>query len=573
MCRRRSDTNVQRRHVKFVAELLFAVAAAIASPCNQLSAAEIETATMGTSAEFAETDRDRAARERIEGALASRAVFDIPGVPLSDVLDTLSVQHNIPIVLDRRALADEGLEPGVPVEIHVGGISLESGLNLILDQHDLCFTVRNEVLMVTTTSADEDLPSARVYPVGGLALPPECAAYPGYFCEPDFDAVIELIFTSVEPTSWPVGSGPGPMCELEPALALVILQTDSVHRKIDALLAALRRARDRRPVGPAALSRELSARNLDPEVAENDRQRAARVRIERALASPADFDYPQVPLAHALDQLAREHGIPIFFDHRALDDEGISNEVPVDLHAGGLSLESGLNLMLEPHDLCITVQNEVLMVTTTIADEWLLITKVYPVSDLVWPPDDGGLRMVGDQPDFDAMIEAITTTVWPPSWDEVGGPGSIKESEVTGTLVISQTRRVHRDVEALVATARRARDQLPPPGLAKSGQRDSHGFLLRLFPLVSGASFDEGVAASSDSSEPSAERGADARPTAEQLVETIVAMIAPESWEANGGPGQIRAMPGAIMVRNTDAVARTIHEMLDLLDVLKYGWY
>lgn len=33
----------------------------------------------------------------------------------------------------------------------------------------------------------------------------------------------------------------------------------------------------------------------------------------------------------------------------------------------------------------------------------------------------------GVQPDFDALIELITTTVQPTSWDEAGGPGSVKE--------------------------------------------------------------------------------------------------------------------------------------------------
>ncbi|MBI1903640.1 MAG: DUF1598 domain-containing protein, partial [Planctomycetia bacterium] len=53
-------------------------------------------------------------------------------------------------------------------------------------------------------------------------------------------------------------------------------------------------------------------------------------------------------------------------------------------------------------------------------------------------PVGGGLgrggRGGGNEPDFESLIELITTTVAPSSWEEAGGPGSIKEFE-TGVRV------------------------------------------------------------------------------------------------------------------------------------------
>jgi len=46
----------------------------------------------------------------------------------------------------------------------------------------------------------------------------------------------------------------------------------------------------------------------------------------------------------------------------------------------------------------------------------------------------------GSQADFDSLIELITATVKPTSWDSVGGPGSIKGFETNLSLVVSQTQ-------------------------------------------------------------------------------------------------------------------------------------
>jgi hypothetical protein len=50
------------------------------------------------------------------------------------------------------------------------------------------------------------------------------------------------------------------------------------------------------------------------------------------------------------------------------------------------------------------------------------------------------------------LIDTITITVKPQSWDYVGGPGSI--SPIGGMLIISQTQEVHREVEVLLENLR-----------------------------------------------------------------------------------------------------------------------
>ncbi len=60
--------------------------------------------------------------------------------------------------------------------------------------------------------------------------------------------------------------------------------------------------------------------------------------------------------------------------------------------------------------------------------------------------------------DFDSLIELITSTVQPDSWDEVGGTGTIQEYRTNLSLVISQTQEVHEEIVELLEQLRRLQD-------------------------------------------------------------------------------------------------------------------
>jgi general secretion pathway protein D len=60
--------------------------------------------------------------------------------------------------------------------------------------------------------------------------------------------------------------------------------------------------------------------------------------------------------------------------------------------------------------------------------------------------------------DFDSLIELITTTISPQSWDEVGGPGSISGFDTNLSLVVSQTQEVHEQLADLLEQLRRLQD-------------------------------------------------------------------------------------------------------------------
>ena len=64
----------------------------------------------------------------------------------------------------------------------------------------------------------------------------------------------------------------------------------------------------------------------------------------------------------------------------------------------------------------------------------------------------------GAQPDFDSLIDLITSTVKPTTWDGVGGPGSIAPFETNLSIVVSQTQDVHEEIVDLLEQLRRLQD-------------------------------------------------------------------------------------------------------------------
>lgn len=58
---------------------------------------------------------------------------------------------------------------------------------------------------------------------------------------------------------------------------------------------------------------------------------------------------------------------------------------------------------------------------------------------------------------YSALMNAISTTVQPDSWEELSGPGSMIPVFVSGSLVVRQTWNVHRKVLQLLRDLREAR--------------------------------------------------------------------------------------------------------------------
>jgi hypothetical protein len=235
----------------------------------------------------------QADEERFEQALARRGSLEVVEAPLKDVVEKLSSQFQVPIVLKAKKLEEAGVNVDTHVTWLLASMPLESILDLMLDELDLDFTVRNHVILITTPEDLEspDMMDNRIYPVRDLVL----YRVPGTKDDPhryaaDYDSLIDLITTTVEPEAWVDVGGPGSIKEFDNAGALVISQTRRVHREIAQLLATLRRVKELQGIdalpAPKAISSRIAGRTNPP----------AAARPPRRVASPPTqtWQMPQV---------------------------------------------------------------------------------------------------------------------------------------------------------------------------------------------------------------------------------------------------------------------------------------
>ncbi|QDT71413.1 STN domain-containing protein [Lacipirellula limnantheis] len=192
-------------------------------------------------------------------------------------------------------------------------------------------------------------------------------------------------------------------------------------------------------------------------------QAAAERRIEAALDSPlkAPLEFIATPLNQVTQVLSEDYDLPIVIDVAALDAVASSPEVEVNSSIGNVTLRSALDLMLRntgEGDLTYIIDKEVLMITTQEEAEKRLQILVYRVDDLI--DSDRFATTAERDAGVDQLNEVIVATVEHESWMENGtGEGEI-QFFTPGMMVISQTRRVHDQVEDLLQRLRTAKAEV-----------------------------------------------------------------------------------------------------------------
>ena len=93
----------------------------------------------------------------------------------------------------------------------------------------------------------------------------------------------------------------------------------------------------------------------------------------------------ETELRTVIEDLKKNHDIEIQLDTLALEDMGISEDEPITMNVHGISLGAALRLMLKSYDLMYVIQDEVLKITSIDVANENLVTRVYPVADLVLP--------------------------------------------------------------------------------------------------------------------------------------------------------------------------------------------
>ena len=171
---------------------------------------------------------DNVAEKRIRSALDGNSTsINFVQTPLEEVMQTLSDQHDIPILVDRRSLEETGLDVDVPISISLKGVSLRSAMRLMLRPLNLTYAIGNEVLIVTTAEAVPQYQTLRMY-----RLP---AALDG-----KSDAIVDVLTKTVRPGSWQASGGEGSVSAVDNVL--VVSVGEDVHDDVEQFLDRLTQA-------------------------------------------------------------------------------------------------------------------------------------------------------------------------------------------------------------------------------------------------------------------------------------------------------------------------------------------
>jgi len=312
-----------------------------------------------------------------------------------------------------------------------------------------------------------------------------------------------------------------------------------------------------------------------------------------------------VPLEQGLREIFGEGQIQIEFDKDSLQQAMISTKHPVTIQLEKVRRRTALRLMLEQVRLTWDVRDGMLQITTPEAMSHRLLVKSYSVSDLLQP----------DKPkSVESLIELLTQTIEPGSWDENGGTGRVEFDPRSESLVVRQVSSLHTEIESCLSQLRSLvflnrsitisfeaiplreaidrlsklsgmRLYLDPLGLDEVGVKPDvpvtldakdlrfHAALMQILEPLHLAyrkeAADEIVRITSTSRAKGkiSTRTYEGFGNLQELKEVIVKTIDPESWDQVGGEGRIEPveLTRTLVIRQSDDAHDQIRKVLDEL--------
>lgn len=178
-----------------------------------------------------------------------------------------------------------------------------------------------------------------------------------------------------------------------------------------------------------------------PEISDEPKTVDPATLMPKKLAARATVDFSDSSLREVLDWLRDEQGLVVLLEKNALAEKGILLSDPIADQLNDAPIYLLLN-RLRSLGLDWYFENEILHITTTEIAEEQLQLQSYNIGDLF----DAGY-------DEDSLTDAVTTTVKPESWQEIGGLGVY---QTLGDVVfVRQTGDIQRQVQGLFTALRK----------------------------------------------------------------------------------------------------------------------
>lgn len=406
--------------------------------------------------EVASPSSDVPPREVIESRIMDqRITLQVYDSPLEEVAQQLSEMLEVPIRIDSRALDDVGLTTDTPVTMQAIDVRAQGVFWRMLKELDLTYRIDRHGLEITTPEeAEREMGPPRFYPLRDLVYDEEDQVHA--------DDMYELISAAIVPESWEELGGPGTLSFF--GGGMVVSQTEEIHRQLSRLFQGLREVKkgDREdPLEPIVLESHIG----DFETV-----------IQKIRETEVNLADEQYPLEKLREELSKATGLAIWFDTRAFDDVGLTTDAAVKGPWKQVSVERVFDDLDKQLDLDWLVIEGIVMITTPEEAESELMVRIYPVADLIaaevkdsqtgfnpWHTDSAKAKQATGEPTgvlrgsyagYDSLIETVTTTVVPESWEELGGPGTLTPYPLADCLVVAQTRQIHQKIDQLLSQVR-----------------------------------------------------------------------------------------------------------------------
>ncbi len=164
---------------------------------------------------------------RIRAALDDETTQAFVDTPLQDAILQISRTHDIPIVIDRRALEEIGLSQEEPINLMLRKVTLRSFLRLMLREHELTYVIKDDVMQITTMQAAE----------GNLVL--EMYRFPEELVGQS-DTLVKALTSGIVPDAWETLGGPCSVTAIDHVL--IVSATENIHEEVTTFLHKLKLA-------------------------------------------------------------------------------------------------------------------------------------------------------------------------------------------------------------------------------------------------------------------------------------------------------------------------------------------
>ena len=205
------------------------------------------------------------AEMRIRGILQDKADLQFTAQPLKDVLKAIKDKYQLDVQVDdatfnqvradlaakRDAEKRDAKSAPAPlydplatkIDFSAKGLTLRPALNLILSQADLAPIIKDDVLLITTKEVAANTMITELYDVRDLAMRDNDLTG-----NADFDTLIDLIRSTLNPQSWDNSGGQGSVAGFNNGgiCALVVWQNYDGQEQVEGLLSKLRSLRPQR---------------------------------------------------------------------------------------------------------------------------------------------------------------------------------------------------------------------------------------------------------------------------------------------------------------------------------------